>query len=149
MKTRLAILGVALALVLTGCANGAGASGSGEGGQSAQQQAAEATPTPTEAAGPLTATTPEALPAEDADASFLRYVADELPPATSIADASDAQLIAAGHDACEQVSAGVPWENIRLVEGEEPSAQGYYLDSSAILNGALYFYCPDLIPKVD
>lgn len=147
MKTRLAALTLVALLALTGC-SAAGADSSNEDVQRGSSTAATETPEP------LVAETPDAdEPGEDvtteADQEFLEYVQSELPPATSIGDASDAQLIVAGHEACAQAEAGVAWEDIRLVEGEQPSSGGYYLDSSAILNGALYNYCPDLIPAID
>lgn len=87
--------------------------------------------------------------ASDADARFLEYVRSELLPTTQIADATDEQLIAAGHEGCEQVKAGVPLEEIRLVEGEEPSTTGYYLDTSAIFSGAQLAYCPETIQQLE
>ena len=140
-RTTIAAVSAALLLALTGCA------GNPSG---ADESDSDATPTSVESAAPLTAesSTPSAEP-DAADAGFLQYIDEELPPATSIANATDEQLIAAGHDACEQAAAGVAWEDIRLVDGEEPTANGDYLDSSAILNGALYNYCPELIPAVD
>lgn len=83
-----------------------------------------------------------------ADEKFLAYVRSETLPATVIADASDAELIAAGHEGCEQVKAGVPLEEIRLVDGEEPTAGGYYMDTSAIFSGAQLAYCPETIPDL-
>lgn len=83
------------------------------------------------------------------DEAFLKYVDDELLPDTGIADFTDDELIAAGHAACEQVKNGVPFENVRVVEGEEPAKSGYFIDSSTLMNGALYSYCPDLIPDVE
>lgn len=137
-RTSIAALTAVLLLTLTGCAETAG--------NASEERVA---PAAVESTEPLAAAEPTAEPTEDADAAFLQYVVAELPPATSIADASDEQLIAAGHEACEQANAGVAWEEIRLVEGEQPTPNGDYLDSSAILNGALYNYCPELIPAVD
>lgn len=102
----------------------------------------------TENPEPLVAETssPEA---SEADTRFLEYVRSELLPTTQIADATDEQLIAAGHEGCEQVKAGVPLEDIRLVEGEAPTAAGYYMDTSAIFSGAQMAYCPETIQKMD
>lgn len=137
-RTTIAAVAAVLLLALTGCAETAG--------NASDERVAPAAAESTE---PLAAETPTDVPVDEADAAFLQYVEDELPPTTSIADAADEQLIAAGHEACEQAEAGVAWEDIRLVEGEEPTPTGDYLDSSAILNGALYNYCPELIPAVD
>lgn len=102
----------------------------------------------TETPEPLTAETPESDPSA-VDEAFLEYVRSEVLPTTQIADATDEQLIAAGHEGCQQIRDGVPLEDIRLVEGEEPTSAGYYMDTSAIFNGALYNYCPELIQKMD
>lgn len=59
---------------------------------------------------------------------------------------TDAEVIAAGHDACEQIRSGVKYEDLRLVEGEEPFTNGGYYDSSTLFNGALLNYCTDLLP---
>ena len=134
-----------IALTLTSCA-GLPAPASTGNSVSSESRSEPSTPEPTP--GALTAEPSEPATAEDADAAFLAYVRAELPPKTSIGDAPDEQLIAAGQEACAQVTEGVAWEDIRLVEGEQPSGTGYYLDTSAILNGALYNYCPELIPKM-
>lgn len=126
-------------MTLSACGDDApSSSGENTSTQSRTQSAESETP------APLTAETPSAE-VSDADAGFLDYVRSELLPTTQIADASDEQLIAAGHEGCEQIRAGVPLEEIRLVEGEVPTSAGYYMDSSAIFNGALYNYCPELI----
>ncbi|WP_067198939.1 DUF732 domain-containing protein [Microbacterium sp. XT11] len=139
------VLAALVSITLTGCA-----SGTGNAADERTASAAAETDAPAETPEPLVAETPAPTSdsASEADAAFLQYVRDELPPTTTIGNATDAQLIAAGHQACEQVLSGVAWEDIRLVEGEEPSSTGYYLDTSAILNGALYNYCPELIPDV-
>ena len=148
---RAALIGTVTAAILV--------AGAGVGAAIATTQIPAATPAPsvgaseisganpTAEATPLVAETPTAP--DDADAAFLAYVRAELAPETSIGDASDEALIAAGHTGCEQAAAGVPWEEIRLVEGEQPTWAGYYMDTSAILNGALYNYCPELIPDVE
>ena len=148
MKRASIAVAVLVALTLTGCAGTGG--GTSDGSTERVNTASEEATTAPETSEPLVAETPGATDAgSDADEGFLKYVHDELPPNTTIGDASDEQLIAAGHEACEQVESGVAWEDIRLVEGEEPTPTGYYMDTSAILNGALYNYCPDLIPAVD
>ncbi len=97
---------------------------------------------------PLVAETPETLVGDEADAAFVAWVRDDLPIKTGIPNATDEQLIAAGHEACEQLLAGVDSETIRLVEGEEPVG-GYYMDTSSILTGGQLFYCPETIETIE
>lgn len=97
----------------------------------------------------VTAGEPVSPSTEDADALFLAEVADRIRPTTQIADVPDEDLIAAGHQACEQIEAGVALEDLRLVEGEQPGVGGYYLDTSAIFNSALIAYCPELMTDID
>lgn len=107
-----------------------------------------AEPTISPSAGPLPITASEpADDAEGADARFLEYVRTELAllPSTGIAHATDEELIAGGHEGCEQLREGVDPETIRLVEGEEPAASGYYMDTATIIGGAMREYCPDTI----
>lgn len=125
------------ALLLTGCAG------------TVEEPAAEprgfVQSVPSETPQPLVAETPTADP-DEADEKFLKYVHDELMPDTGIANASDEQLITAGHRACEIIREGTtPLEDIRLVKGERPAVSGYYSDTSAILSGAQYHYCPETI----
>lgn len=102
-------------------------------------------PTP-EATSPLVAETPDATPPADADAAFLAYVRGDLLPTSGITDASDADLIAAGHVACDQLADGVAFEDVRVVEGEKPGSSGAYYDTSSIMNGAVVNYCPEFLP---
>jgi hypothetical protein len=101
-----------------------------------------------DATEPLTAETPAALDGDAADAKFLEIVRGELLPDTQIGNATDAQLIAAGHDACQQATDHVPWEDIRVIKDEKPAASGYYMDTSAVLFGAQQIYCPETIQDV-
>lgn len=140
MKTRIVAIAAAavLAITLTGC--GEDTTSTDAKPQSLMQEAPSSGDTEATESGP-------ALSAEDE--AFLKYVDDELLPDTGIADFSDDQLIAAGHDACEQIENGVPFEDVRVIDGEEPAKSGYYMDSSTLMNGALYSYCPELIPDVE
>lgn len=108
----------------------------------------EPTPAATAVPDSLAAETPAAdEPASEADAVFLAYVEEQTPTwtTTRLPDLSDEDLIAAGHEACEQIAAGVPSETLRLVEDEEASPMGDFVDSSAIFNGAITAYCPELV----
>lgn len=98
-----------------------------------------------ETAGPLVAESPSPTASSDADTAFLAYVRADLLPTSGITNARDIDLIAAGHLACEQIRSGVKLEDLRLVEGEQPAPSGSYYDTSAIFNGALVNYCPELM----
>jgi hypothetical protein len=129
MPKRIAALAAVLVLTLSGCAGAA-------------EDAGDVSPAPSasESAAPLTAETPDD-PADD-DEAFLAYVRENLAPATQIPDATDAQLIAAGEQACEQLESGVAHGDVRVVDGEVPNGADIYADSSAIMNGAVLTYCP-------
>lgn len=133
-----------LAMTLSACGDDTAApSGESTSTQSRTQSTESETPEP------LVAETSEPSDASESDADFLNYVETERPVNTSIANATDEQLIAAGHEACRQIADGVAYQDLRLVEGEQPSPAGDYLDTSAIFNGALYFLCPEQSVTVD
>lgn len=137
MKIRLALVSAVLLLALTGC--------TGTPGSSTAERTAPAAAESTE---PLAAETPAETAApevSDTDTKFLAYVRDNLLPETQIPDATDEQLIAAGHDACEQLQSGVAFEDVRVVEGEQPHANGNFYDSSAVMGGAITAYCPEFL----
>lgn len=134
----LAVTGLLL-IALAGCA--------GEADSAGEESAApvvSASATPEESAAPLVAETADP-DSTDADRIFLEYVDAALQPDTQIADAADASLIDAGHQACEQILAGVPIEDVRVIEGETPNASGYYADSSNVRNAAQVAYCPETL----
>lgn len=130
MKRSAVVLALLAALTLTGCT-------------AAPDTAPSEPEDATESAEPLAAETPTEAGTSEADTLFLTYVRDNLLPETQIPDASDEQLIAAGHVACEQLESGVALEAVRVVEGEQPHKNGNFYDTSAIMNGALKAYCPD------
>jgi len=138
VKKVTAALAVLLALTLTGCA-------SGPDGTEGERTAPVATETaePEGTSAPLVAEKP-ASEADSPDAKFLEYVRDTILPETQIGNATDQQLIDAGHEACRQLEAGTALEDVRVVDGEtaHPSTGAYY-DTSAILSGAIINYCPE------
>lgn len=142
-KVTAALTALLLAVVLTGCGDDQTPSA-----EPAPFAASAQSETPEDAAKDAAESTPEPVELTPEDEAFLQYVEDEKPPASLLEEYSDAELVALGHDSCDVVRQGTPWEDIRMVEGEEPNTGGYYLDSSAVLNGALYNYCPELIPDV-
>lgn len=105
--------------------------------------------TPTDdATEPLTAETPATD--ADPDAMFIDEARDRLSglgAATTIPNATDAQLMAGGHEACESMADGTAFSDVTVIEGE-PRTQGSYLDSAAIASAGLLFYCPELNGKV-
>lgn len=159
-RSTTAVIISALALALIGGGTAVALTGNNPEPQPTETIVSEPTPTGASAqpdtnespAGgatePLTAETPVALDGDAADAKFLEIVRGELLPDTQIGNATDAQLIAAGHDACQQATDRVPWEDIRVVKDEKPATSGYYMDTSAILFGAQQIYCPETIEDV-
>lgn len=100
-----------------------------------------ASPSDQASPAPLVASTPAAEEpgADEAEQVFLTEVRSRL---TQTSDASDEQLIAAGHDACDQWAAGVAPEDQRHIEGEQPSGSGRYRESLAITLWAAETFCP-------
>lgn len=131
---KLGMVGVALAgvLLLAGCGEASGVADA----ETARESAT------VETAAPLVAETPPTSDVSNTDALYLSYVRDNLPPETQIPDATDEQLFAAGQEACTRLEAGEPMGGMVVVEGEEPWENGYYYDSSAIINGAIQYICP-------
>lgn len=139
VSAAIAALTVVFALTLTGCAGAP----DNTGHERTDPQASESAD-PGSTPEPLVAETPSGEGA-DADAKFLDYVRDSLPATTSIPNATDEQLIAAGHQACDDMRNGTAPQDVRVVEGEQPNDSGYYMDSSAIMNGSLLAFCPELL----
>lgn len=133
-----AVAALVLVFALAGC------SGANETAPTSSGPAPSLSATPSETPETLTAEKPNAEAPADADAKFLAHVRDNVLPETQIPNATDEQLIAAGHDACDQLAAGTAYENVRVVENEtpHPSTGGYY-DTSAIMGGAVLYYCPE------
>jgi hypothetical protein len=136
-KKPVAALAVLLALTLTGCA-----SATGNAAEEVTAPVVTETAAPEETPAPLVAEEP-ANEASGPDAKFLEYVRGAILPETQIGNATDQQLIDAGHEACRQLEAGTALEDVRVVEGEiaHPSTGAYY-DTSAIMGGAILNYCP-------
>lgn len=130
-----AALAVLLALTLTGCAGG---------GENAADE--RTTPAASESAAPLVAETPTADPEEsDAESKFIALVGESLPVNTTIPDATDEQLVAAGMEACERLRAGESSDTITLIDGEQKNGADLYADSSAIITAARLTLCPDQV----
>lgn len=98
--------------------------------------------TSTETAAPLVAETPDAEPVADTpEGVFLAELRDVLKDDTQIPDATDEQLVAAGQDACQQLAEGKGVKDVRVIEGEQPNAAGWYADSGKIASVAERFLC--------
>lgn len=121
---------VVAALALTGCA-------SGTTEEPAPKPTAEETESAPLVAEEPTAGEPEAGPEENYLEWLGRY-GDRLPGLTS---ATSEELLAAGKLACEQMDAGTLIENVRVVEGEEASAEGLFELSNAIAGAATENLC--------
>ncbi|WP_091232657.1 DUF732 domain-containing protein [Microbacterium sp. 3J1] len=129
-----AVAGLALlgALTLAGCS---GATDTTSDGQQS-----------TETAAPLTAETAEPEPegAVSPDAQYLTDVRTALTNGreTTIPNATDEQLVQAGQDACEQLAAGTPEADVRVVDGEQLDEQmGDYRESMIIVAIASKHLC--------
>lgn len=74
---------------------------------------------------------------------FLEYVRSHLPADTLVSDASDAELLEAGNAACAAFDDQTDILDVRLFEGEQPDAGGYYKDTTNVAGAASAFLCPD------
>lgn len=102
-------------------------------------------------AAPLTATeapeTPDAGAPEVDESAYITQLRDALDinGAGSVADASDAQLIAAGNEACQQMRDGAGIKEVRVIENEPESEVGY-VDSRLIAAVASVHLCAEFDP---
>lgn len=98
---------------------------------------------PSQTAEPLVAEATE--PAEvGTDTAYLEQLRKALEGSggNSIPDATDEQLVTAGHEACEQMLSGVDQFDVRVVENEPETGVGYK-DSLRIAGAAIKHFCPD------
>lgn len=132
-KPALLVVVVAALIGLAGCA----------GAPSDEADMAAPTVEEVEEAAPLTAEQPaEEASADTPEAAFLEAVRETLnPEKTQIPDASDAQLLAAGNSACEQIASGVLPIEVRVIENETPNGTGLYADSRTIGHAASETIC--------
>lgn len=134
MKRGLVAAGAVALLLLTGCTSTVtsetvkvtpGASGTFSDGDTTVE------------VQPLTAESPAAA---DGEAAFLDAVRANLRPDNVIPNATDEQLLDAGHEACERLAAGEPSDTISLIDGEQTTA-GYFRDSVQIVQAAATNLC--------
>lgn len=147
MKTRIVALTAVLLLGLTGCA-GAGAGGNGDANVQHASTEQTKTPAPSGSSEPLVA---EVRDATDADEQFLAEARDRLSglgSATTVPNATDDQLIEAGHTACEALIAGTPFVDVSVIQ-EEERVQGSFLDSAAITSAGILYFCPEVNGKTN
>jgi hypothetical protein len=128
---------VLLAVTLTGCSAATSDATEPQAGAQTSQDA----PGASESSAPLVAETPEEQAPTGGDAAFLADVRGNLPEKTTIGHATDAQLVAAGEEACERIAAGESTESMSLIEGETPNVIGTYEDSGAIIVSARKHLC--------
>lgn len=129
-KPALFFVVVAALIGLSGC-SGAPSDG--------PETAAPPTVEEVEEAAPLTAE-PE-LP--DADAAFLTELRKR-SDVTAVANGTDAQLIKAGHQACETLVTDPYVFDLQLIEGETPRDDGRYFESAVIGTHAQTHLCPEI-----
>lgn len=144
-KTATATAALLLAITLSACGDdSASESGESAGVQSRSRSVESETPETTQTESPEEPSDDSPTDPE-ADAKFLEYVRDNLLPQTQIPDATDEELISAGHEACDQLDAGTALEDVRVVDGEQAHENGAFYDTSAIMNGAIVAYCPQYL----
>ncbi|MER7522640.1 DUF732 domain-containing protein [Microbacterium oxydans] len=141
-RTTIAAIAAVVLLALTGCAESAG-------NATAERSAAEASSpaTPSQTPEPLVAETPAA--STTADVLFVAEARDRLSSlgtATTIPNATDEQLIAAGREACEALLSQTPFADVSVIESEE-RVQGSFLDSTAIASAGILYFCPEINGK--
>ena len=134
----------ALVIALTACSGGGvdEQPNNEQAGVANVEETTNTTPEPLVAETPATTESPDAGSPEEQFAERVKFYLDIDPASNQVPNATAEQLIAAGHDACEQIASGTAYEDVRVVEGEQPQNGGYYLDTSAIMSGAIIAYCP-------
>ncbi len=141
-RTAVAAVAVVLLLGLAGCAESTGDASTERTAAEASEPAA-----PTETPEPLVAETPAAE--ADVEQLFLAEARDRLAglgSATTIPNATDEQLIAAGRQACDALINQQPFNDVSVIEGEE-RVQGSFLDSAAIATAGILYFCPEINGK--
>ena len=145
-KVTAAAAALLLVLALAGCGDD-GQTGDASANRSSTTQTETPTPEGSEAP-PLVA---EDTKPGDEDAAFIAEARDRLAglgTASTIPNATDEQLINAGHEACDLLIAGTPFNDVTVIEGEE-RVQGSYLDSAAIATAGLLHFCPEMNGKTN
>lgn len=133
MRKRTTAVAALLLLALTGCSAPAGSAPSGP-----ESNAESASESP----APLAAETPDAEPSADTpEGEFLSEVRAALGADSQIPDATDARLLAAAEEACQQLESGKSPEEVRVIDGEEPDGLGWYSDSGKIASLAQQILC--------
>lgn len=136
--TGLAATAVVLLLALTGCG---GESTSGE-----NPSAPPAAPTDSATEAPTAAPLQAAPEPTGVDAVYLAEIRKRTDIAT-IVQATDTQLIDAGHAACDALAQNPDIAALRLIEGEQPRDDGRYFESMVIGTHAAIHMCPEFDPR--
>lgn len=133
MKIRITAIGVLLAITLTGCA-GTPESAPIEAEQAATSTAGQAEETPE----PLVAEEPAEAEPTDAEAAYLKFLADHPRQGTVIPDATDEQRLTAGYQVCALLAEGKEGTEITVIEGEPRNPDsGFYMDSFDMYSAAV------------
>jgi len=107
-----------------------------------------AAPTPTETVEPLVAEKPAETTYASKDEEFIAKLMHEREIRiggfdTQIPNATDEQLVAAAHDACDQLpDLDYDPAKAHVIEGETANSLGIYPDSALIAGIAMLVYCP-------
>lgn len=141
-RITVAALAAVLMLGLAGCAESAGAASTERAAAENHEAAALH-----ETAEPLVADTTEPVE-RGTDAAYLSHLREALAGSggNSIPDATDEQLVAAGRDACAQMSNGVALEDVRVIEDEPMTGVGFK-DSLRIAAVAATHFCSEFDPE--
>lgn len=133
MKTRTLAATALLLLALTGCAGVAETASTDE-----PEDSQTATSAPEETETPLVAETPAEPEQTDAEAAYLKFLADHPRQGTVIPNATDEQRLAAGYEICAQLAEGKEGNEITVIEGETRNPDsGYYMDSFDMYSAAV------------
>lgn len=141
MKRASIAVAVLVALTLTGCAGMPEAAPIEA--QDAATTSAEETQATKETPEPAITAAPEPTGPE---ATYLVEV-HKRTDVTTIAQATDEQLLAAGNMACDTFPSNPDIEALRLIDGEQPRDDGRYFDSVVIGTHAAMFLCPEYDPR--
>lgn len=145
-KVTAAAAALVLVLALAGCGDGGDASDRNNAADAGADRSTSAPDTPSASPEPLVAESPDTSDPEELFLAEARARLFGLGSATTIPNATDEQLLVAGHEACAALIAETPFTDVSVISGEE-RVQGSYLDSAAIASAGLLYLCPEMNGK--
>lgn len=146
-KVTAAAAALVLVLALAGCGDDGGdASDRNNAADAGADRSTSAPDTPSASPEPLVAESPDTSDPEELFLAEARARLFGLGSATTIPNATDEQLLVAGHEACAALIAETPFTDVSVISGEE-RVQGSYLDSAAIASAGLLYLCPEMNGK--